>query len=204
MSNDNNVIDLEGLRARKLGGGTDGDQQTPRSELDLRPVEYSDEALALRFTGEHAADLRYVAQVGKWFVWDGTRFKVDETLETLNRARAICRAASHEALQVARRVATKVASKQVVAAVESLARADRAHAAGMSQFDADPWSLNTPAGIVDLRTGTIRAHDRAAYCTKITAVGPGEGCPTWLRFLDDVTAGNAEWSPTSSGSPAIA
>ena len=47
----------------------------------------------------------------------------------------------------------KIASAQKVAAVEKLARADREHAATVEQWDRDLWLLNTPSGIVDLRTG---------------------------------------------------
>jgi putative DNA primase/helicase len=45
-------------------------------------------------------------------------------------------------------------------------------AIAMARLDADPWALNTPGGIVDLRTGEMRAHDPAALCTKITRIAP--------------------------------
>lgn len=54
--------------------------------------------------------------------------------------------------------------------------------------------LNTPAGLVDLRTGENRPHDQGAYCTKITAASPGGDCPRWDKFLREVTAGDAELS----------
>ena len=38
-------------------------------------------------------------------------------------------------------------------AVETLARSDRRIASTVEQWDADPWLLNTPGGIIDLRTG---------------------------------------------------
>src|SRR5690242_1065671 len=39
-------------------------------EVD-RPPEFTDEALALRFTELHKHRLRYVAAWGRWLVWDG-------------------------------------------------------------------------------------------------------------------------------------
>ena len=39
---------------------------------------------------------------------------------------------------------------------------------------ATPWALNTPKGIIDLRNGRIRQHDRSALCSKITAVAPAD------------------------------
>ena len=89
--------------------------------------------------------------------------------------------------------ATRIASAKTVAAVATLARADRRIAATVDQWDRDPWLLNTPGGVVDLRTGQSCARTgRDDYMTKITAVAPGGDCPLWLAFLDRVTAGDAE------------
>jgi putative DNA primase/helicase len=76
--------------------------------------------------------------------------------------------------------------------VDRLARADRRHAATVDQWDSDAWLLNTPGGIVDLRTGDIQAHRPDAYCTKMTAVAPGGRCPQWHAFLKRVTGGDRE------------
>ena len=64
------------------------------------------------------------------------------------------------------------------------------------QLDADPWLLNTPAGIVDLRTGAIAPNEPAALMTRITSVAPafGGGADLWARFLADITQGDAELS----------
>ena len=79
---------------------------------------------------------------------------------------------------------------KMVAAVHTLARADRRIAATVDQWDADPMLLNTPDGIVDLRDGTVRKSDPRAYCTKITAVGPRGDCPLFLKFLDRIMGGD--------------
>lgn len=60
-----------------------------------------------------------------------------------------------------------------------------------AQLDANPFDLNTPAGIVDLNTGAIRPHDRRAYCTKITKAAPGQqGAQMWSDFLATITQGD--------------
>ena len=103
------------------------------------------------------------------------------------------------------RISNTVASAKTVAAVVNLARADARHATAAEDWDADPWALNTPAGIVDLRTGKIGPHNRRALCSKITAVAPAEAeCPRWRRFLDEVTAGERSCSGFSLASPATA
>ena len=109
---------------------------------------------------KHADDLRYVAAWGKWLSWTGTHWQFDDTLSAFDRARAICRAAAAECNKP--KIASVVASAKTVAAVERLAKSDRRIAATIDQWDADPWLLNTPRGVVDLRTGAIRAHPRPA------------------------------------------
>ena len=167
----------------ELGDGGDG------------PPAYSDEALALRFTARHGDDLRFVAHWGAWMVWDGQRWRRDETQTVLSLARAIAREASAE---VARdgtgrgRLAGAVASAKTVGAIERLARADRRHAAGVDDWDRDSWLLNTPGGTVDLRAGAVRPHGRGDLITKVTAVAPGGECPLWQTFLQRVFRGDQE------------
>ena len=159
-------------------------------ELADIPAEFSDECLALRFTAQHGANLRYVAGWGKWMQWTGQAWRADDTLHVFDMARQVCRRASAEADNI--KVASIVASARTVAAVERLAKADRQHAAIVDQWDADPWLLNTPGGVVDLRTGKMRPHDPVDHMTKMTAVTPGGECPRWLAFLNTVLNGDAE------------
>ena len=49
-----------------------------------------------------------------------------------------------------------------------------------------------PGGVVDLKTGRMRPHERADRMTKITTATPGGDCPTWRQFLDEVTGGDKE------------
>ena len=139
-----------------------------------RPANYSDEALANRFTARHRDDLRFVNTWGRWLVWDGKRWQPDETLIVTDHARGLVRYASGEILESngSQKLAAVVASAKTVSAIERLARADRQHASQTGDWDRDPWLLNTPTGTIDLRTGQTRPHDRKDLITKTTAVGP--------------------------------
>lgn len=61
------------------------------------------------------------------------------------------------------------------------------------RLDADPFTLNTPGGEVDLRTGKLRPHGVDSpyhWCTCITKVTPSvdpEGLLVWAKFLERVT-----------------
>ncbi len=150
----------------------------------------TEDALALAFTRRYHRDWRYVAAWGRWLVWDGRRWRNEETLAATDLIRGVCR---HAALQADNpKLAAKLATSGTVGGVERLARADRRHAATTAEWDADPWLLNTPGGVVDLRTGRLRAHDRADRMTKITTATPAGDCPTWRRFLAEVTGDDAD------------
>jgi putative DNA primase/helicase len=151
---------------------------------------FTDDALALSFADEHANSLRYVAALGKWLLWDGTRWHFDETLIARDRARLICREASAKCSEP--RTSKLVASAKTVRSIEHLSQADRRFAATIDQWDTNPWLINTPDGVVDLRNGQVRTHRPEDYLTKITAVAPDRSCriPTWQNFLTRITANN--------------
>jgi putative DNA primase/helicase len=159
-----------------------------REDDDEHAPHTSDEALALLFADTHADDMRFVAKWGQWLIWDGTRWKADDTLQYFNRARTICR----KAARTANKGGKGVASAKTVAAIVNLARADRRLAATFDQWDRDPWLLNTPGGVVDLRNGNIRPAVPEDYLTKVTAVAPGGECPLWIEFLTWAMAGDTE------------
>jgi putative DNA primase/helicase len=156
---------------------------------DVAPP-FSEEAMALDFAQRHADDLRYVDEWKRWMVWDGHLWRFDKKRQSFSFAREICR---ETALHVNHPKEGKaVASAKSRAAVVSLASEDHRLVATIDQWDADPWLLNTPGGVVDLRTGAIREVRRTDYMTKSTAVAPGDGCPLWNKFLDRVTVGNKD------------
>jgi putative DNA primase/helicase len=152
---------------------------------------FSDEDLALRFAGQHADDLRFVAAWNRWLVWDGKNWQFEETLRAWDFARQICRDAATQCHNKPKE-ASGIASAKTVYAVERLARSDRRLAATIDQWDTDPWQLNTPQGVIDLTTGQSRPHIPEDYITKITAVAPKGDCPRFLAFLDRITGGDSE------------
>jgi putative DNA primase/helicase len=180
------------LSPSDIGPIEDGtrDVETLEDASQYKAPAFSDEALALEFAKQHAGDLRFVAAWNKWLVWNGRHWQFEETLLAWDFARQICRDAAARCNKG--KTATKLASATTIYAVERLARADRCLAAVVDQWDADPWVLNTPAGVIDLQTGQASPNQAKDYQTKITAVGPGGDCPRFLAFLDRITGGDGE------------
>lgn len=174
-------------------------ETTENPNADDVPELYSEDNVALRFSQIYADALRYVAPWGRWMRWNSQRWIHEDTLEVADFARKVCRSvAAYVRTDVQltpkqqQTVANKYGAAQTVSNIERFAKADRRHAATIAQWDADIWALNTPAGVVDLRTGALTSGAREAYMTKITRASPGGACPAWIAFLHTATAGDAD------------
>lgn len=187
----------------------------PCEVLQLKLSDLSEVAEGAKFADNVVGGLLYNTSLG-WLAWDGCRFAPDEcrarllaqlfTERQLKAAAADLQQAAGAAAQDAENTelaAQAKRAKDVYAFVKRcrqtnginhlLTEAKPHLAVAVDDLDADPFSLNTPAGIVDLRTGELRAPDPAARCTKVTAVAPGnDGAELWRGFLDTIACGDAE------------
>ncbi len=165
-------------------------EETPPADLLIGVDWATEDGLSLAFTRCYGEDWRYCALWGKWLVWTGVRWNPDQVLYVSHLARGICRMASLQADSP--RLKARLASSATISALEKIARSDPKHAAAADEWDADPWLLNTPGGVVDLTTGRYRAHDRADRMTKVTTATLGGECPIWKQFLCEVTDNDAD------------
>jgi putative DNA primase/helicase len=175
------VMPIEGHRRRRGG-----------AEAASLPSECSEDGLALRFSDLHADDLRFTAEWNHWHRRQGSRWAKDRTLDVFARVRKLCRESAASLSD--RRARNVIESAHTVAAVEKLARFDKRHAAVPEQWDADPFALCTPGGIVDLQLGVMRPAQSEDYHTKQTAVSPSSAkCPRWIEFLKWITDGDSAY-----------
>jgi P4 family phage/plasmid primase-like protien len=72
------------------------------------------------------------------------------------------------------------------------------------ELDADPDLLNTPSGVVDLRTGRVLDHDPALMMTKITrgAYRPGFKHPDWTKAQEALPEKIRTWFQVRIGQAA--
>ena len=122
-----------------------------------RPPEFSDEALALLFAEQHGHELKHIAAWNKFYIWKESVWRSDETLEVYDWARRLCRKIAGSCSN--KSIARIIAGKTTVSTVVTLARVDRRIAATSEQWDRNSWLLNTPAAVVDSKTGGCRPHD---------------------------------------------
>jgi putative DNA primase/helicase len=92
-------------------------------------------------------------------------------------------------LAFARSLLTRAALTKALAGIQ----AHPLTTARLEDFDRDPYALNTPRGIVNLRTGKLSPPDPAAMCAKATQVAPADGEPTrFIEVLSDAVEGDAD------------
>ncbi len=162
-------------------------------------TDHTDLGNAHRLVRRHGRDLRYCHPWNRWLVYDGTRWDADNTGTVMHMATETVRAIYAEAADepdADRRAAVASharASERLerIKAMVTLARSEPSVPVLPDAFDCDPWILNVANGTLDLRTGTLRPHDRDDLLTKMAPVtfDPAATCPTWdsfvARIMDD-------------------
>ncbi len=154
-------------------------------------LQCTDLGNAERFVERFGADWRYCAAEGRWYRWNGKRWRFDDREAVVAEAKAIPDEIMSEAAglgdggkDLARWAQTSASAERLLAMLK-LARSASAIAVTPRQFDRDPMLLAVRNGTIDLRTGERRPHDPTDYITKLAPVihDPDAKCPTWDAAL---------------------
>jgi putative DNA primase/helicase len=164
-------------------------------------AELSDLGNAQRVIARHGHELRYCHPWGKWLVYDGRRWRPDETGEVMRRAIDTVKAMAADALELEddrRRAVLKHALKSEgesrLRAMVTLAQSLDGIPVVPDELDADPWALNLLNGTLDLRTLELRQHAPADLVTKLAPVAHDSEAkaPGWRTFLERIFADDVE------------
>jgi P4 family phage/plasmid primase-like protien len=144
------------------------------------------------FARNYADVLRFVQSEDAWYVWDGARWRRDK-IASQNYAQNFLLAEREARLKAGLRGDGNLSVANVknilnVARVETVLQATRA------DFDTRPDILAVRNGVVELPTGTFRAGmpDDMISCCANVAFDPDADCPTWDRFLKEITDGDRD------------
>jgi len=153
---------------------------------------------AERFTRLHGHRMRYDHRRERWLLWEGHRWRPDADTAVARLAFTFARQWQREAFDETATRREQVVKftfalerRNTLANMLYLARSLKPIADAGDHWDADPWLLGTPSGVVDLRTGTCRPgrpRDRLTMQTR-AAFEPTAPCPRWERFLTEVFDG---------------
>ena len=169
----------------------------PMEKLDLRlPESLTDLANGRRLVHQHGQEIRWCQPWKKWLVWNGKRWKVDDTLEVERRAVGISDWLWDEMRRVGKDIGEsmftrvchyvkKSSDRSPIEKMISSAKALPECHVLPEQLDSDPWLLNVLNGTIDLRNGELRPHSQEDFITRIAPVefDADATCPNWERFM---------------------
>jgi putative DNA primase/helicase len=182
-------------------------EQAERDAIMFEEPAYfatTDYGNAERLVACHGRDLRYCQARRRWYVWDGTRWALDETGHIHLLAKRTVRSIYGEAERCnsdrQRRALAKHArdseKASKIAAMIQLAQSEPGVPVQVHDLDSDPMLFNVKNGTIDLRTGELRPHMREDLITKLAPVvyQPDAIHELWVRFLASVTGGDIEYA----------
>lgn len=157
-------------------------------------AEYSHAAASELFARLHQRSIRWVEDTESWAVWNGrwwvmpARGTVGLAAKHFQAAYAAVAGSDTRLGRGSAALSRQIGSEPFAKAMLAMASKEEMLWAREQDFDRDAWTLNTPGGLVDLRTGALRPHDPEALCTRCTAVAPDAASPRprFERFLADV------------------
>jgi putative DNA primase/helicase len=149
--------------------------------------------------------LLYVAQAGRWLLWDEIRWQWCSCGEEVDAAKRIAERSLQWAASLCasdadrhkRRMAFAMRLQNLprLEAMIELAKSETGMTVGhMTELDSDPWLIGVRNGVVNLKGGTLLAADPAMRITRQLAAGFDReaGCPRWLEFLDQIFGGDQD------------
>jgi putative DNA primase/helicase len=153
-------------------------------------LDLTEDGVALAYAAEHEGRVVFDHTARRWAEWDGSRWRRDGKERVFNGVRDYVRRLREGSEDAPR----SLARMGFAAAVERGVRADPRIAVEHDAWDADPWALGVPGGVVDLRTGELRVARPDEFISRQTSVAPappGTPAPLWQAFLREATGGDA-------------
>lgn len=193
-----------------------------KSYEEYKPSELTDISMAEIFA-THTKDKAIYTVSGGWLYWTGKKWEHSE-LKVMNLymeiAKCVLKNATFEFKNAYSRLldAEMDGDKEIISKAKNEANKakqylafakkmnDHSKVSGIiklgksmleisnDNLDKDAFLLNTPVGVVDLKSGDLKEHNPQYYCTKMTSVSPSkDNMYLWIKTLDDVTNGDKEY-----------
>lgn len=160
--------------------------------------KFTDLGNAEYFAKYYDGKVKHCSQMDKWLVWDGKKWTADNSNQILVLA-GKCVRSMYDYLsrmndddQRKKLFNHAMKSEDARRLKSMITLAKGFMPISVDELDSDPWLLNSPSGIIDLKTGELLPHSPKKYMTKIiSATYDTNGkCPVFDKFLSSVFDGN--------------
>lgn len=185
--------------------GTNGNGHAMPDELDLflkdadgpleQPARLTDVGNAQRMVAKYGRAIRFCHPWKAWLIWDGKRWREDNTGRISRLAMQVVRAMRIEAARMDKEKrkrfqawAIKSEERKRILAMIGLAQCMPGIPVLPEQLNTDPMLLNVRNGTLNLKTGSLEPHNPADLITKLAPVSynPTAQAATWNKFLTRV------------------
>lgn len=201
----NSVYEPKSSDNYKISIGNKKVSTTPSNET-IRNYSFDDMGNAQRFVDLFGDNIRYCYTDKKWMYYDGRKWCIDNM-------GAVHRMADKSVNAMKAELKNYVKSDEESGGDMEKefrkhmkqSRSNRSKNAMLNevqhyvpilpaQLDRYKMALNTPDGVINLKTGELKPHSYSHYFTKITAVEYSNtaDCHLWLKFLDDIFNGDKD------------
>lgn len=166
----------------------------------------TDVASGQRLVKKHGDGVRYCQPMGKWLVWTGRRWVIDQmhavdrlvtgcTKDLWNETAAIKSSGTFPLIveKMEKWCAYSDSVQGLTRAIRA-AQAEKCVQVLPKHLDKNPWLMNVKNGTLNLETGDLQPHDPSNLLTKISPVefDVDAKCPTWERFVKQVFRSDVE------------
>lgn len=183
-----------------------GEVNAQAEQTGQRLYSFDDTGNAQRFVDLFGDKVRYCYTDKRWLWYDGRKWCTDMTgaVKRLADKAVACMSAelkvyeqtdADEGTDMAKAFEKHMKSSRSNKSKNAMLNEVMHHVPILpSQLDRYKAALNTPGGVIDLKSGALAPHDPKNYFTKITAVEYSENadCPRWTAFLDDIFGGDKD------------
>lgn len=168
-----------------------GDAEEVVKEKPKKKFRLTELGNAERIAYEYGHVIKYVSDMG-WLIWDGKRWKIDTKKEieriTAKVLRSLYKSEDEAETKWARMCERRNIRMNSIKDLMPLVPGSR------DDFDRHKYLFNVENGIIDLKTGKLKPHDRELNLTKLANVEFDENakCPVWLSFLNQIFKGDKD------------
>ncbi len=157
---------------------------------DFPPTELGN---SRRFFRRFGKNVRYCHPWRAWFIWDGSRWAIDDTGKIVVHGKYTVNQIEKEALlfnydQQKILLAWSGASQKYSVIKNTISLAASDVPVLPNELDADKNLINFPNGTLEIDTGTFREHRQADLCSKVMGAhyDPEAKCPMWEKFIGEI------------------
>lgn len=169
---------------------------------------WSDVGNAERLISLHGKDIKFNVNSGKWYVWNGVNWELDNSFKVENLYRTVLRRFQNAIPNINisdDEIATKKQQEKAKSFVlrnetdgkikSVLNQAKTFKGINFMESDKDDYLFNTPNGTINLRDLSQKKHDRKdliTQCSNYSFNRENDKYPNWIAFLNRIFCGDQE------------